>query len=244
MDAIQFHSEISKKFDSHYNSSRFEERLAIWTGLIDKYLNKGDTVLDAGCGSGILSMYVASLGNTVVAFDGSEKMIELCNSKLRDHNGLNVHFSVRSLPLDTSSLRDKYDLIISSSVLEYVSDYDACINNFNIRLKDGGLLIISLPNRKSLYRKLEKLAYFVIKKPRYLGYVKNMMTISEFTPHMRSNGFEVTEVIQYSSNNFINNFFKLIFLPKEHRSTLFVAVCRKISNNISHEATDPKFQNG
>jgi 2-polyprenyl-3-methyl-5-hydroxy-6-metoxy-1,4-benzoquinol methylase len=231
MDAIKFHSEISKKFDDHYHTSLFQNRLSVWASLIDKYLKPGSNVLDAGCGSGVLSFYICKLGNKVVAFDGSEEMIELCKKKLTSEANCNITFFVETLPLKDSAIPEQFDMIISSSVLEYVQDYTLCINNFNDRLKDNGLLLLSMPNRKSLYRRIEKITYALIKKPRYLGYVKNMFTVSEFKSIMQANGFGEIENVEYSSDGAINKLFKILLLPKKYRNSLFVGVYKKINNS-------------
>jgi 2-polyprenyl-3-methyl-5-hydroxy-6-metoxy-1,4-benzoquinol methylase len=233
MDAIKFHSEISKKFDDHYHtSSLFQNRLSVWASLINKYLKPGENVLDAGCGSGVLSFYICKLGNKVVAFDGSEEMIELCKKKMTSQADCNVDFFVETLPLKNSAVAGQFDMIISSSVLEYVEDYALCINNFKGRLKENGLLLLSMPNRKSLYRRIEKITYALTKKPRYLGYVKNMFTVSEFRSIMQANGFEEIENIEYSSDGAINKLFKILLLPKKYRNSLFVGVYKKNNSSL------------
>ncbi len=51
-----------------------------------KYLNKGDHILDFGCGSGRDSLYFTQKGYKVDALDGSEKLAEIA----RKNSGINV----------------------------------------------------------------------------------------------------------------------------------------------------------
>lgn len=229
MDAISFHSNISKKFNDHYyNSSLFSERFRVWTYLINKYLNKDNLVLDAGCGSGIFSFYIAQKGNKVLAVDGSDEMIKLCKKKLSEYKDLDIRFKVEKLPFNKLLPVEQFDFIISSSVLEYISDYESCLNDFKIQLKTNGILIVSLPNKESIYRKLEKIIFRIFKKPDYLRFVKTVSTIQELNAIMSSKGFETLENRLYSSGTYLNKIARYIFIPKRYTSSLFVGVYKKI----------------
>src|ERR1700721_2312244 len=117
MDAIKYYSLNSKKFDDHYyRSSLFQERFKVWTLLINKYLKEGEEVLDAGCGNGIFSYYMAQKGNKVTAIDGSEEMITLCENRLHENENIDIRFLVEKLPFNRPLTNDKYNFIISSSV--------------------------------------------------------------------------------------------------------------------------------
>jgi len=234
MDAIEFHSEISKRFDDHYyRSSLFNERVIVWVNLINKYLQNGDTVLDAGCGTGIFSFFMAEKGNKVTGIDGAKEMISLCQKRKNNYTNIDIAFYNEIMPFE-GKLNGKYDFIISSSVLEYVNNYESCIKDFKSLLNSNGILIISMPNKNSLYRKLEKMLYAIIKRPAYFRYVKNMSTVGELNALMKSNGFEVIENKLYSSGSYLNKIFER-FIPREYSSSLFLGVYKK-----KYEATYTK----
>lgn len=229
MDAIKFHSDVSKKFDSHYyKSSLFRERFHLWTSLIDKYLQPDDGVLDAGCGSGIFSFYIAKKGNKVTAIDGSEKMIGLCKKKMDDYENIDLKFLIERLPFNDVSSLGKFDFIISSSVLEYITEYDHCLDDFKKLLNTNGILIISFPNEKGIYRKIEKISFNIFKRPKYLIYVKNMLSVKKLNSIMEKKGFKTLDNQFYTSNTFLNKILKCSFIPKENRNSLFVGVYKKI----------------
>ena len=98
MDAIDWHSSIAVSFDKGYQTTpRFMERLSVWNAAIERWLPIGGAVLDAGCGSGVLSLVAAQRAGSVVAFDGSEEMIRIARGKALPANSGTVTFEVASL---------------------------------------------------------------------------------------------------------------------------------------------------
>jgi|KBSMisStaDraftv2_1062788.scaffolds.fasta_scaffold00187_21 2-polyprenyl-6-hydroxyphenyl methylase/3-demethylubiquinone-9 3-methyltransferase len=233
MDAIDFHSKTSEKFDQYYSqSSPFRERFQVWSKLIDRYLVKDGSVLDAGCGSGVMSFYAAQKGNPVLAIDGSEEMIELCRKKSLSNPHLQLEFRVGKLPFRDLLNDDRFDMIISSSVLEYISEYESCLDEFSAHLNPGGIAVISLPNRESLYRKFEKLVYAIFRRPSYYAFVKNLFSLEEFNRKMKERGFEIVESQFYASSPILNNLSSIFSLPESRSRNLFVGVYKKmISTN-------------
>lgn len=64
-DAIDFHSQCVAHFAAHYRKDRdFHERYSVWTKLIEKYSSPAASVLDAGCGVGMLSFSAAAIPET------------------------------------------------------------------------------------------------------------------------------------------------------------------------------------
>ena len=67
-----------------------------------------------------------------------------------------------------------FDLIISSSVFEYLDDIESSLHSVSQLLKPEGLLMISFPNKKSVFRVIERLSYFFLRRPAYLKHVKKI----------------------------------------------------------------------
>ncbi len=145
---------------------------ACWINIIPK-----GQVLDLGCGSGIFSFYLAENKSCqVTGVDGAENMIGLCNQR-RDALGLDqVKFLKAEIPLSPDTVDGHFDAVISSSVLEYIDDLEAVVRDINTRLGQGGILIVSFPNRDSVYRRMEKWSYRLLGKPAYYQYVRHVIT--------------------------------------------------------------------
>jgi 2-polyprenyl-3-methyl-5-hydroxy-6-metoxy-1,4-benzoquinol methylase len=125
-----------------YNKAVDQKRLEfIITHLKNCIPDKG-SILDVGCGNGIISMKLGELGYQVQGIDISEKAI----SKAKQINLLeNVKFDVVSAEELTASGKT-YDAIICSEVLEHLSEPAVLLKTlFNI-LKNNGKLIVTVPN--------------------------------------------------------------------------------------------------
>jgi 2-polyprenyl-6-hydroxyphenyl methylase/3-demethylubiquinone-9 3-methyltransferase len=154
----------AQTFVSNYsNSPDFKERLTVWRRATEKHIAdmpSGSLCLDMGCGDGSIGRQVAIRGIRTIGFDQSETMLALARQRAAESDIASQTEYVRaSLPLAkelAESYRDAAGLIICSSVLEYVSDYEEALRQFYSLLKPGGVLLLSLPNRLSLYRVLER----------------------------------------------------------------------------------------
>ncbi len=104
--------------------------------LIEKYLKKGDKVLDVGTGSGILAIISSLLGaHTVDAYDIDPVAVKVAKENIKDNNVTNVTCEVSDL-LKSVKKDSKYDLISANIVADIIirmspelADYadDGCI---------------------------------------------------------------------------------------------------------------------
>jgi 2-polyprenyl-3-methyl-5-hydroxy-6-metoxy-1,4-benzoquinol methylase len=104
-------------------------------GLLDL---SGKTVLDAGCGIGLMSELFSVLGAKVWGIDGSPVAIE--NAKYRAPDGA---FSTGSIV--DFSLQRRFDLVYCADVLYHVVDNDnwrAAVTNLFAHVAPGGHLVI------------------------------------------------------------------------------------------------------
>jgi glycosyltransferase involved in cell wall biosynthesis/ubiquinone/menaquinone biosynthesis C-methylase UbiE len=171
--------------DKHFNQ-RFRNVYQLVNELTDK-----SNILDIGCATGEItaSLHDRFRCNTT-GLDISDRMIELCKSK---YSNTNLHFEVG----DITNLRfqnSEFDLILSSSVIEWINDYEKAIVEVSRVLKRGGQWIVSLPNWDSPFRKAEKLKKIFFKNS-YLRYQKNHVSISEFERIAQIYGLKKTKSI-------------------------------------------------
>lgn len=224
MNAIEFHDAIATQFDRRYESSRaFGERVHVWTALFDRYIRPDDRVTDLGCGSGIFCRYLAGKGCQVTGIDGSMAMIRLCDQK-KDTDA--VRFVVQSLPFPDPAVYAGQDAVIASSLLEYVDDMGLALRQIHAMLNVNGLLIVSIPNRISLYRRIERLVFATTGYPRYFAYLRNVSTETNFNRQLATLGFDVVETGFFSSHDPVSRWLKWI-LPRPYVNNLLVGVYRK-----------------
>ncbi|SFF09816.1 class I SAM-dependent methyltransferase [Spirosoma endophyticum] len=222
--AIDYHGEIAAQFDRRYESSvAFLERFRVWTDLLDQYVKPIDRVLDLGCGSGIFSNYLAEKGCIVTGIDGSEAMIALCNQKKKV---VNVRYVVQSLPLPDPAKYAPQDVVMMSSLLEYMDNMDQMLQQVRDLLKPNGLLIVSIPNQLSLYRRVERRLFRLTGWPAYFAHIRHRSTAATFSRHLSELGFYRIETTFFSSHDPISRLLKP-FLARQYVNNLFVGVYRK-----------------
>ncbi len=100
------------------------------------------SILDIGCGNGIISRAVGAMGYTVTGMDVSPKAI---SNAISSNTLPNVNFKVA----DTGKLKpepSKYAAIICSEVLEHLPKPSSLLGILHKSLKNEGLLIVTVPN--------------------------------------------------------------------------------------------------
>ena len=101
----------------------------------------GLSVLDAGCGPGFLSAYLAAKGAKVTGFDVSPRMIELALKRTAGAARLFVADMSEDIPeLGAGG----FDIVASSLAIDYVRDWTVPLGTFRRVLKPGGTLVFSV----------------------------------------------------------------------------------------------------
>lgn len=106
---------------------------------------EGVTLLDIGCGGGLISEPLARLGANVTAIDASEKNISVATLHA-EKMGLNIDYRCTTAEeLAESSAR--FDVILALEIVEHVADLDLFITSACELLKPNGIIILSTLNR-------------------------------------------------------------------------------------------------
>ena len=159
------------------------------------------SILDYGCGSGEITFPLLQAGHSVTGIDIAPGMIRNAIQRAQQ-SGLAARASYHHLDdtiLSAISSRS-FDVVVCSSVLEYVDDDRALLNMFHDLLRDGGFLLVSVPDKRSLYCKLDKwlhanrplLPRFIpVEKLDYLDIQKRQYDIDQFVRDVEASGFEL-----------------------------------------------------
>jgi ubiquinone/menaquinone biosynthesis C-methylase UbiE len=105
----------------------------------------GETILDAGCGTGIFTTDFLEKGPKVVGMDISPKMLEVAVHKARKLDFLPVKGNILDLPF----LDNYFDKVISNTAIEFIADGQKALSELYRVLKPGGTLVIATLNRLS-----------------------------------------------------------------------------------------------
>ena len=114
--------------------------------VLEKYLNKGDKLLDMGCGSGILSIGAMLLGaDSAVAVDIEENAAATAKENALKNNipadKYRTYFgNILTDEKLADEIDDKYDIIAANIVADVLI---AMKDSFRRYLRDGGILIVS-----------------------------------------------------------------------------------------------------
>jgi 2-polyprenyl-6-hydroxyphenyl methylase/3-demethylubiquinone-9 3-methyltransferase len=106
----------------------------------------GATVLDVGCGGGILSESLAAEGATVTGIDLAETPLKIAELHALERN-LNVQYQLESVEAHAAVHAGRYDIVTCMEMLEHVPRPEAIVARLAELLRPGGQLFVSTLNR-------------------------------------------------------------------------------------------------
>ena len=110
----------------------------------------GKTALDVGCGAGLLCEPLARLGAEVTGVDAAPE-----NTAAAALHADGAGLDIRYMPGELATLGlGRFDLVTAMEVIEHVADKPAFVAALADHLADGGLMILSTPNRTARSRLL------------------------------------------------------------------------------------------
>lgn len=100
-------------------------------------------VLNAGCGSGELSLRLARAGHTVTGIDPVPEFIDLAQKNASLHASSRCSFQIASIE-DFHAPR-QFDCVVSTDVLEHIEDDVRAFRKLADVVKPGGTMLITVP---------------------------------------------------------------------------------------------------
>jgi 2-polyprenyl-6-hydroxyphenyl methylase/3-demethylubiquinone-9 3-methyltransferase len=226
-DAVTWHSRIALEFDAKYaRSPAFKERIAVWSRLIEQFVDRNTDVLDAGCGSGVFSALASRRARSVFGFDASPQMIALAESRRQQEGLANAAFRVAALEDSAVVAGRKFDVVLCSSVLEYVEDFWRAFDCLATALKPAGVLVFSFPNNASLYRKAERAAFRLTGRPAYFAHVRSVPSLDQVNGGLAARGLKVVAIRYYAAVPGLSAIARRIGRP-DLADNLLVLACRR-----------------
>ena len=118
---------------------------------------EGLSLLDVGCGGGLLSEPMCRMGFAVTGLDASEKNIGTAKAHATT-SALQINYQNATVEQLAADHPSGFDVVLTMEVIEHVSDPEAFLKTCASLVKPGGLLFVATLNRTL---KARALAVFV-----------------------------------------------------------------------------------
>ncbi len=106
---------------------------------------QGLTILDVGCGGGILAESLAKLGAQVSGIDVVERNIAIARHHSRDA-GLQISYQLGTVESLAES-GSQFDVVLNMEVVEHVTDLEGFMTSSCSLLSPGGMMFLATINR-------------------------------------------------------------------------------------------------
>ena len=156
---------------------------------------KGLSVLDIGCGGGLLSEPMARLGATVTGVDASARNVAVAG----------LHAGKQALEIDyrqgtaeaLAKGHARFDIVLALEIVEHVADVDLFLKSSARLVKPGGLLFLSTLNRtaKAWALAIAGAEYILGWLPRGTHDWKKFLKPSEVVRGLEAGGITTKEIV-------------------------------------------------
>jgi 2-polyprenyl-6-hydroxyphenyl methylase/3-demethylubiquinone-9 3-methyltransferase len=168
----------------------------------------GKSVLDVGCGGGILSDSMARKGAEVTGIDLSTKALRVAQLHALEANTANV--SYREISAEAMALEQPggFDVVTCMEMLEHVPDPASVVKACSELVKPGGWVFFSTINRspKSFLFAIVGAEYLLQMLPKGTHEYAKLIRPSELAGHGRAAGLELVQTKGLEYNPFTRRY--------------------------------------
>lgn len=175
----------------HWEATTYDEAMSFVSGYgedIVKWLNpqKGERIVDFGCGTGDLASQIASYGAEVIGVDISPEMVERAQSKYPE-----ITFQCT----DGMNWRSEQtvDAVFSNAALHWMKDAEAAIRSMTSGLRSGGRLVVEFGGHGNVGAIVDAVHQTLVESGREDAFVMPWYfpTVGEYAAVLEKYGMEV-----------------------------------------------------
>ena len=194
----RFWDKNSFKFDER--TRKYKQNYAWIINTTRKYLHNEDIVMDYACGTGTVTIELASQVREIEALDISSGMLEIAKRKASGRNIQNVNF-IHSTLFDERYRAGSFDAVLALNILHLLQDPARALQRINELIKPGGLLI----STTACLKENKNLSLVFISMMAKTGFMPDVrfFNISELENMVKDAGFYVIEkeLLEYKPTN-------------------------------------------
>ncbi|MEP6609170.1 MAG: bifunctional 2-polyprenyl-6-hydroxyphenol methylase/3-demethylubiquinol 3-O-methyltransferase UbiG [Burkholderiaceae bacterium] len=186
----------------------------------------GKSVLDVGCGGGVLTEAMARKSDRVMGIDLAEKPLQVARLHALESNA-RVEYRECAAEALAAEQPDRFDVVTCMEMLEHVPDPASTVAACAILTRPGGWTFFSTINRnaKSFALAIVGAEYVLGLLPRGTHKYARFIKPSELSRYARNAGLEVTELIGMRYNPFTKT-----SMLGDDTSVNYLMACRKLKN--------------
>lgn len=154
---------------------------------------EGLTLVDIGCGGGVLSEPLARLGAQVTGLDPAPTNIAVASAHAQQ-SGVTIDYRQETIEALVAEGK-RFDIVLAMEVVEHVADVEAFVDACCKAVKPGGLLVMATLNRtlKSYALAIVGAEYVLRWLPRGTHDWNRFVTPDELGNAIEANGLELGE---------------------------------------------------
>ncbi|MCU0535769.1 MAG: methyltransferase domain-containing protein [Hydrococcus sp. Prado102] len=206
---------------------------------------KGDRILDLGCGTGQLTERIANMGATAIGVDNAPTMIAQAQQNYPD-----VQFEIADATNFTFS--EPFDAVFSNAVLHWIKPPEAAINCIWQVLKPGGRFIAEFGGKGNVRAIVDAIASTLKENNELSQLSANIWyfpSIGEYATLLEKQGFEVNNAMLFDRptplegeegmRNWLEMFAKGIFsaISSEKQAEILHKVEEKLRSELHQNNT-------
>ena len=208
-DEVHF-SSYRRYFNSGFYQRRYPKPNTRTLKTIEGKVNRGDTILDIGCGDGRYALQLFESCKLLNALDISEEAVKDLRQSIIDRNLINIKVFVCKPPIRLKTFFPEVSLdgiIIIFGVLSHIVDQQArsaLLDEIHASLKSDGFLVLSVPNSSRRFLKEQKMQqnstifYTRLHEGSHLEFNYKLFQLDELRQEIHRAGFSHVEIIPES----------------------------------------------